>query len=274
MICPYCGKTIQDGLELCPLCGKETEFSARFSYVPSRTPISEPDSSDDHKKEKNEQQQNNFEKIEKRLAALEERLDRAKAEITNTSEKEVANRVKSFKIHEIIAAVTALVVCIACLWGAVSISRGLKQERVKAESERTAFMEKMEEMLQPVVAPEPTPDPTPEPTPEPTSEPRLYLNWNLPGGEDSPSQLLEAGATLQEPSLSPVGYRFKEWNTSADGKGKQYSGNKVSAAELPLTLYAVWEEIPPFENDGENSRSENNVNGGHGPANVPGNTGE
>lgn len=44
-----------------------------------------------------------------------------------------------------------------------------------------------------------------------------------------------------EPFTSYAGYTFKEWNTKIDGSGISYKNGQIATANLPLTLYAIYQ---------------------------------
>ena len=86
----------------------------------------------------------------------------------------------------------------------------------------------------------------------------LYAQWssngytiiyNSNGGEGTmPKTIAEYGETitLSDNEFTRVGYKFKNWNTKADGKGTSYSNlqsvtNLVSTNNGSITLYAIWE---------------------------------
>lgn len=59
-----------------------------------------------------------------------------------------------------------------------------------------------------------------------------------------------AGATFVTPQATnitaPSGQRFKEWNTAQNGSGTGYkAGVTVTVSAADITLYAIWEVIPP-----------------------------
>ena len=86
----------------------------------------------------------------------------------------------------------------------------------------------------------------------------LYAQWssngytiiyNSNGGEGTmPKTIAEYGETitLSDNEFTRVGYKFKNWNTKADGTGTSYSNlqsvtNLVSTNNGSITLYAIWE---------------------------------
>ena len=82
-----------------------------------------------------------------------------------------------------------------------------------------------------------------------------YLNWmrnvytityNINGGKSGKTNSQSANAeqliTLRPNGFAPQDYyRFKEWNTRADGKGTSYQPNAELLILNNLTLYAIWE---------------------------------
>ena len=81
----------------------------------------------------------------------------------------------------------------------------------------------------------------------------LYARWNRTitynanGGTNAPSAqtaLKTSAITITSSTPTRSGYRFKNWNTSADGTGTNYaSGGNYAANNPNLTLYAIWDPL-------------------------------
>ena len=64
------------------------------------------------------------------------------------------------------------------------------------------------------------------------------------GTEDNVEQEVEDSfnTPLRKNTFTKDNFKFKEWNTQADGKGISYEDEKVIAINANLTLYAIWNE--------------------------------
>ena len=78
------------------------------------------------------------------------------------------------------------------------------------------------------------------------------VTYNLNSGTGTlPTETAKAaGATFAAAAstglVAPAGKQFKQWNTKNDGTGTAYAaGATVTMPAAALTLYAIWENIPP-----------------------------
>ena len=232
MICPYCGKTIQDGLMNCPFCGNETQFSSRFHYVPSRTPIS-----DDGGKDTLEESEKAFSELNYRLKSLEAGFRTLQEGYLETSRREAQKRKSSLTIQTVIAAMTVLIVCVGFLAGIVSMKKGWEKERLAAKRAQEELLSLLEERLPAAPAEIPADEPVEEQIPE------ILLYWNQPGDDTADPFVTSADAPLPTVTFAPEGYSFAGWNTSPDGKGEQFAVGDHTAV---TPLYAVWMESAPM----------------------------
>ncbi len=91
-----------------------------------------------------------------------------------------------------------------------------------------------------------------------TSPLTLYAQWKagkvpfhtvtFAANGGSGTMAVERGNTAT--AISPVrftrhGYRFRYWNTRADGTGSSYGANATYSFTSSITLYAQWKKIPP-----------------------------
>ena len=78
--------------------------------------------------------------------------------------------------------------------------------------------------------------------------PIIYYNGNGVSLSGFSNQVKTYGNSTNVYSSTPVrdGYRFVEWNTSADGTGTKYmpSGSISSGMNTTMTLYAIWQTMP------------------------------
>lgn len=85
------------------------------------------------------------------------------------------------------------------------------------------------------------------------------------GGGTAPTETNKAaGATFSAAATTeitpPTGTVFKEWNTSADGKGTGYDpGDTVTMPESALTLYAIWKYEAPAAAPTLNTKTYNSI---------------
>lgn len=73
------------------------------------------------------------------------------------------------------------------------------------------------------------------------------INYNANGGSGAPSsQTKTYGTSLTLSSTVPTrsGYRFKGWNTKADGSGTPYLAGGTYSSNATATLYAQWSSLP------------------------------
>lgn len=59
-----------------------------------------------------------------------------------------------------------------------------------------------------------------------------------------------SSVTLKENSFSKTGYKFKHWNTKADGTGTTYNAGDTYTTNADVTLYAIWEAETVIGADG------------------------
>ena len=78
--------------------------------------------------------------------------------------------------------------------------------------------------------------------------PIIYYNGNGVSLSGFSNQVKTYGSSANVYSSTPKrdGYRFVEWNTSADGTGTKYmpSGSISSDMNTTMTLYAIWQTMP------------------------------
>ena len=70
------------------------------------------------------------------------------------------------------------------------------------------------------------------------------ITYNLQGGkneEDFPSKQIKEGRRILSKEPTKDGYKFKEWNTKADGSGTKYEVGGIFKEKQDTTLYAIWE---------------------------------
>ena len=76
--------------------------------------------------------------------------------------------------------------------------------------------------------------------------PTYTVSFDANGGSGSQSSIVKIyniPLTMPTCTFSKAGYRFKNWNTRADGSGTAYlSGSSTFNTNANTTLYAIWEE--------------------------------
>ena len=93
----------------------------------------------------------------------------------------------------------------------------------------------------------PTPTPTPTPTPEPTQNTVTFINGDkeyakvkVENGKSISGDALDTESMPKDPIKA--GYVFKEWNTSADGKGTAFTGDTI--VNKDMKVYAIYDKKP------------------------------
>lgn len=66
-------------------------------------------------------------------------------------------------------------------------------------------------------------------------------NGNTGGSTSSQVKVGGINTSLRSNGFTKAAYRFKEWNTKADGTGTKYASGATYSANEGITLYAIWE---------------------------------
>lgn len=89
--------------------------------------------------------------------------------------------------------------------------------------------------------------PTPTPTPEPTQNTVTFINGDkeyakvkVENGKSISGDALDTESMPKDPTKA--GYVFKEWNTSADGKGTAFTGDTI--VNKDMKVYAIYDKKP------------------------------
>ena len=75
------------------------------------------------------------------------------------------------------------------------------------------------------------------------------VSYDANGGDGAPgSQTKISGESITLSSTEPTrdNYTFVSWNTESDGSGTSYSSGGVYNVDSSVTLYAIWQYVPPF----------------------------
>lgn len=76
-----------------------------------------------------------------------------------------------------------------------------------------------------------------------TQEVGVSITFNANGGTGTMAVLTGNTVTLPSNGFTRTGYKFKGWNTSADGSGTSYSEGQTITLTDSLTLYATWIQV-------------------------------
>lgn len=89
------------------------------------------------------------------------------------------------------------------------------------------------------------PTPTPTPTPDPTQNTVTFINGDkeyakvkVENGKSISGDALDTESMPKDPTKA--GYVFKEWNTSADGKGTAFTGDTI--VNKDMKVYAIYDK--------------------------------
>lgn len=213
MMCPHCGKAIEDRAEKCPHCGEKTLFAVRMHFMENDAPeiirgILPPSAAPAAKSGgKRPEPPKAAESAKPAVSEKEIRLQKENAAL-----KQRVSELYEEKKQERFTALCLAVACGLLLLLLLIVSgqkRSLNKELERKNTEEVTGRMAVQSVLPaaeaaptptptPAPTPEPTPEPTPAPTPEPTPEPAPEPTPEPTPIPESPEPRNEPPATMPD----------------------------------------------------------------------------
>ena len=185
MICPYCGKNIKDGTNTCPLCGKPTEFSARFFHVPEPSPLTRGEPPKPSPPDSGEQSLEELISISERINNEHQKIEYS---LQKTIEKLKIYQRRSYLIHGIISVAAVLLILVFSLIGLRMTKNAMKDISAQIETKSSVTVQPNSASTPEMPSVTSTPEPNDAPADEyllpvaPTFKPGLGTEFSMPQG--------------------------------------------------------------------------------------------
>lgn len=236
MICPNCGKNIDQNVDLCPYCKKPTQFSLRMKYYPRNTPLNPTPTQPSHQTVNDNREM--------------------KAILTGIADLPKKKDLRSAKNNMLLVAggvgaicLVVLLVCVLLLSNRIdrnnqSVQKSLSSLDGKLNDMASSY-EDIKKSVDSVIV---TSNDQMESITEAIGEDEVLviMYCQYPDEANSPLCLLvKKGTTFRLPNLSLVGYQFLGWEKDYIKSGIVIkSGDSFTVnVDGTIELYAIWQAI-------------------------------